>query len=155
MCASPVRNPKASFTFSLASIQASIASFLVGGIERAPCLKFRAYFSFESRILSSSVIYNTSLLWLVFFFHHSIYHLGDADPVLYAVEPVKLVALVPLLPPFSGDADVLFMELDESPSAACTGTTEGATNAVKIIAVAATSTIPISDLMFDIRANKY
>jgi hypothetical protein len=46
-------------------------------------------------------------------------------------------------------------ELDEFPSVACTGITEDATSAVKIIAVAATSTIPISDLIFDIRTNKY
>ena len=37
----------------------------------------------------------------------------------------------------------------------CTGDTVDATNAVKTIAVTATtSTIPISDLMFDIRADK-
>jgi hypothetical protein len=86
-------------------------------------------------------------------FHYCVYHFGAA-PVLFAAEPVELVALLVLLP-LEGDADVLFAELDEFPSAACTGDTEVATNAVKTIAVAATiSTIPISDLMFDIRAIK-
>jgi|1186.fasta_scaffold02800_3 hypothetical protein len=88
-------------------------------------------------------------------FHYRIYHLDGVDPVLFAVEPVELVALVALPPPLGGDADVLLAELDEFPSVACTGITEDATSAVKIIAVAATSTIPISDLIFDIRTNKY
>ena len=83
-------------------------------------------------------------------FHRCVIHL-DVDPVLFAPEPVALSAPLPL----DGNADVLFAELDEFPSAACTGDTEDATNAVKTIAVTATtSTIPISDLMFDIRANK-
>jgi hypothetical protein len=86
-------------------------------------------------------------------FHYCVYHFGG-DPVLFAAEPVEPVALLALLP-FEGDADVLFAELDEFPSAACTGDTEDVTSAVKTIAVAAiTSTIPISDLMFDIRADK-
>ena len=86
-------------------------------------------------------------------FYYCVYHFG-ADPVLFAAEPVEPVALLALLP-FEGDADVLFAELDEFPSAACTGDTEDAANAVKTIAVTATtSTIPISDLMFDIVANK-
>jgi hypothetical protein len=89
---------------------------------------------------------------LIGLFHYCIYHFG-ADPVLFAAEPGEPVALLP--PPLEGDADVLFAELDEFPSAACTGDTEDATNAVKTIAVTATtSTIPISDLMFDIRADK-
>jgi hypothetical protein len=88
-------------------------------------------------------------------FRYCIYHLGGVYPVLFAVEPAGLVALVALPLPRI-DADVLFAELDEFPSAACTGDTVDATNAVKTIAVAATaSTIPISDLMFDIRADKY
>ena len=83
-------------------------------------------------------------------FHRCVIHL-DVDPVPFAPEPVALSAPLPL----DGNADVLFAELDEFPSAACTGDTEDATNAVKTIAVTATtSTIPISDLMFDIRANK-
>jgi len=83
-------------------------------------------------------------------FHYCVYHFGG-DPVLFAAEPVEPVAL----PPLRGDADVLFAELVEFPSAACTGDTEDAANAVKTIAVTATtSTIPISDLMFDIVANK-
>ena len=82
-------------------------------------------------------------------FNYCVYHL--VDPVLFAAEPVEPVAL----PPLRGDADVLFAELDEFPSAACTGDTEDATSAVKTIAVAATaSTIPISDLMFEFVANK-
>jgi len=86
-------------------------------------------------------------------FYYCVYHFG-ADPVLFAAEPVEPVALLALLP-FEGDADVLFAELDEFPSAACTGDTEDATSAVKTIAVAATArAIPISDLMFDIVANK-
>ena len=83
-------------------------------------------------------------------FHCCVVHF-DVAPVLFAAEPVVLSAPLPL----DGNADVLFVELDEFPFAACTGDTEGATNAVKTIAVTATtSTIPISDLMFDIRANK-
>ncbi len=83
-------------------------------------------------------------------FYYCVYHFG-ADPVLFAAEPVEPVAL----PPLRGDVDVLFAELDEFPSCACTGDTEDATNAAKTIAATATtSTIPISDLMFDIRANK-
>ena len=86
-------------------------------------------------------------------FNYCVYHFGG-DPVLFAAEPVEPVALLALLP-LEGDADVLFAELDEFPSAACTGDTEDATSAVKTIAVGATaSAIPISDLMFDIVANK-
>jgi hypothetical protein len=82
-------------------------------------------------------------------FHYCVYHF--VDPVLFAAEAVALSAPLPL----DGNADVLFAELDEFPSAACTGDTGDATNAVKTIAVTATtSTIPISDLMFDIRAGK-
>jgi len=67
-------------------------------------------------------------------------------------EPAELVALV-VLPLPGRDANVLFPEPDEFPSAACTGDTEDATNAVKTIAVTATTNaIPISDLMFDITA---
>ena len=85
-------------------------------------------------------------------FHYCVYHF--VDPVPFAAEPVEPVALSAPLP-LDGNADVLFAELDEFPSAACTGDTEDATNAVKTIAVTATtSTIPISDLMFDIRAEK-
>ena len=83
-------------------------------------------------------------------FHRCVIHL-DVNPGMFAPEPVALSAPLPL----DGNADVLFAELDEFPSAACTGDTEDATNAVKTIAVTATtSTIPISDLMFDIKANK-
>jgi hypothetical protein len=104
----------------------------------------------ESIILSISIMLK-HLYCVVGLFHCCVYHF--VDPVLFAAEPVALSAL---LPPLDGNADVLFAELDEFPSATCTGDTEDATNAVKTIAVTATtSTIPISDLMFDIRANKY